>query len=277
MSVTKTDTKAGSDRFPAGPQPKAKAKPRLLGIPGWAVSVLSVIIGLLLLQLLNRIINDPLFFAGPIQIVKAAPRLFDEGALGTDIRVSVIEFGIGMAVSIVIGVSFGVLLGVSKLARSIAQPWVSAFYGTPLLALAPIFVIWFGISLQGKVAIVVAVAVFPILISTQSGVEETRHELLELGRVNLFTWREMVAKVYMRSALPFVLAGIRLGIGRGLVGVIVAEFFGAQHGLGVAINQYSQSYDIPGVLFVASLLAITAVLLLAFLKKCEAVSAPWRR
>lgn len=276
MSSTKVAEVAG-DRSPGPVRSKTRAIARHFGIPAWAVSVLSVIAGLALLQLLNQIINDPLFFAGPIEIVKAAPRMFNEGGLGTDIRVSALEFGIGMALSTLIGVSFGILLGVSRLARSIVQPWVSAFYGTPLLALAPIFVIWFGISLQGKVAIVVAVAVFPILISTQAGVEETRHELLELGHVNLFSWREMVTKVYMRSALPFVLAGIRLGIGRGLVGVIVAEFFGAQHGLGVAINQYSQSYDIPGVLFVASLLAVTAVLLLALLKKCEAVSAPWRR
>lgn len=191
--------------------------------------------------------------------------------------VSGTEFGIGLAVSILIGVPLGLAIALIPSVAAALQPWISALYSTPTIALSPLFILWFGLGLTGKVVVVVLVAIFPIIINTQAGVVEADQDLIEMARVlGLRGWR-LFTQVHLRSALPLILTGVRLAIGKAVIGVVVAELFGARAGLGYQITVSSQSYDTAGLFAAVGVLAVGGVIITAIVHRIELRLSPWRR
>jgi NitT/TauT family transport system permease protein len=160
--------------------------------------------------------------------------------------------------------------------RGLVDPWVSMLYATPIIALGPLFILWLGIGAASKIAIVFLTAVFPILINTVSGLTNTDRNLIEVARSFGAGARQIYIKVRMPAALPFIIAGLRLSVARALVGVVVAELFGARAGLGFLILNSAQAFDTAGLFVGVIILAIAGVVAVELLKWLESALAPWR-
>jgi ABC-type nitrate/sulfonate/bicarbonate transport system permease component len=168
------------------------------------------------------------------------------------------------------------MVGTSKLTRSIATPWISALYSTPTVALSPLLILWFGLGIWSKVIVVFIVSVFPVLVNTQAGIEGADERLVETARAFGARRVQIFTKVLLPSAVPFIVAGLRLGIGRALVGVVVAELFGATSGLGYLITVSSQVFDMGALFAAVVILAGAGVISTEVIKIIERRIAPWR-
>ncbi len=202
--------------------------------------------------------------------------LIQSGELIADMRVSFIEFAGGFGLAIVVGIGAGVIMAASRRVRDLFDPWVSMLYATPTIALGPLFMLAFGIGYASKIALVFLTCVFPILINTLAGLKTTDRTLLEVVRSYGATPRQVYFKVRIPGALPFIIAGLRVSVARALVGVVVAELFGARAGLGFLIFRSAQSFDTAGLFVAVFILAICGVACVEFLKWIEIRLAPWR-
>jgi NitT/TauT family transport system permease protein len=242
------------------------------------ISVLSLLTGAVAWELISDfVVRDPLFLTGPRQVFRRFLQMVAHEHLLYQMQVSGTEFGVGMLVSICAGVPLGLALALLPNLRAALRPWISGLYSTPTVALAPLFILWFGLGLQGKVVVVVLVAVFPILINTEVGVMQADHDQIEMARVLGWHGHQLFLRVHLRSALPYILTGIRLAIGKAIIGVVVAELFGARAGLGYQITVSSQAYDTAGLFAAVGILAVAGVGLSAAVQLLENALAPWRR
>ncbi len=177
----------------------------------------------------------------------------------------------------ILGVALAVVITYSPTWRAALYPNLVFFQLIPKVALAPLFIVIFGIDMPSKIAVVFLLAVFPIVINTATGIRSTDQVYLEAARSFCASRNQIFTKVLIPSALPFIVAGLRLGIGRGLVGVVVGELFGARAGLGFLVLTASQTFD-PASLWVGVfILAGTGILSVVILQKVERRMAPWRQ
>ena len=227
--------------------------------------------------LARTVLTNRLFFAPPSDVALAAMRLWESGELQRHIWVSFSELIYGVLLAIVIGTAIGIVVGISQRVRDYTEIYITALYATPLVAVAPLLILWLGIGIASKVAVVFLTAVFPILINTISGVRATEALLIEVAQSFCATRRQIVAKVVLPSALPYILTGIRLGIGRGIVGVVVGELFGSQAGLGFLISTSGQTFDVPSLFVGIVTLAVAGVGLTFAAELVERHVLRWRR
>ncbi len=219
----------------------------------------------------------PLLLAPLSDIAAKFLKLAGSGELQRHVLVSLNEFLVGFAIAAAFGVCLGIAIAGSDRFRDYVDPWVSAIYATPTVALAPMFIFIFGIDAPSKMAVVFLLAVFPIVINTATGIRSTDQIYIEAARSFSASRLQIFRKVLIPSALPFIVAGLRLGIGRGLVGVVVGEFIGARAGLGYMIFRSSQGFEIDAMWVGVFLLAGTGVLAVILLQKFEQRLAPWRQ
>ena len=222
------------------------------------------------------LVKSPIFFVPLGQIVAKAISLWQAGELQTHITVSGIEFASGFGLATLAGILIGVVLAASTFARRFFEPWVSMLYATPIIALGPLFILALGIGVSSKIAIIFLTAVFPIIINTVTGLTTTDRHLIEAARSFGASESQIQMKVRVPAALPFIIAGLRLGVARALVGVVVAELFGARAGLGFLILTSAQNFDTAALFVGVLLLALAGVVSVEFLKWLEARLAPWR-
>jgi len=261
------------------PRPRQGVRKRRFAIQGlgW-ISVASVVLGLTVWELVSRfIVDNKLFLVGPIDIVQRIGTMFANEDLMHDISVSGQEFGGGMLLSIVIGIPVGLMIALSPGIKAVLQPWISALYATPTIALSPLFILWFGLDPVGKIIVIALVGVFAVIVNTETGVRETPPDLVEMARIMGLKGFGLFAKVYIRSAFPFILTGIRLAIGKCIIGVVVAELFGAQAGLGLRIQEAQLAFDMSGLFVCVIVLAVAGVVLTAIAQAIENKLAPWRQ
>jgi NitT/TauT family transport system permease protein len=242
-----------------------------------ARGLLSLLIVALAWEAAGRSGRWPLILAPLSDILAKFAQLASSGELGRHVLVSLNEFIIGFAVAAVFGVALGIAIASSDAVADFVDPWVSAVYATPTVALAPMFIFIFGIDAPSKMAVVFLLAIFPIVINTATGIRSTEQIYIDAARSFSASRAQIFSKVLIPSALPFIVAGLRLGIGRGLVGVVVGEFIGARAGLGYMIFRSSQGFEIDAMWVGVFLLAGTGVLSVILLQKVERKMAPWRR
>ncbi|MBI4322520.1 MAG: ABC transporter permease [Chloroflexi bacterium] len=240
-------------------------------------AVISIIAVSLLWEVVARyIVNSALILVPLTSIWSAFVKLLMTGELQKHVWVSFQEFGLGFTLAAVAGIVLGILMATSDVVRDYLDPWVSALYATPTIALAPLFILWFGIDIASKIAVIFLAAVFPILINTYAGIQATDNTLIEAARSFGASRMQIFTKILVPSALPFIIAGLRLGVGRGLVGVVVGELFGARAGLGFLITVSGQVFDTAGLFVGVLFLAIAGVIAVEGLKRVEHHMAPWR-
>ena len=151
----------------------------------------------------------------------------------------------------------------SATAKRALQPWISGLYATPTIALAPLFILWLGIGIWSKVLVVIFLVLFPVTINTEAGLRTTSERLIEMLRSFGASPRQIFFKVSLPSAMPFILAGLKLGIGRGLIGVVVAELFGSRAGLGRLISQSADFFNMPELFAGVVVLAFAGIVMTA--------------
>jgi NitT/TauT family transport system permease protein len=240
--------------------------------------LLSVIGGLVLWELVSRyLVDNALFLAGPIEIVRAIYRLAVTGELWRHVWISSIEFVIGYVIACALGVVAGLAMANSDTMKRVMQPWVSGLYATPTIALAPLFILWLGIGIWSKVLVVILLVFFPVAINTEAGLRTTSDRLIEMLRSFGASDRQIFFKVSLPSALPFILAGLKLGIGRGLIGVVVAELFGSRAGLGRLISEAADAFNMPELFAGVIVLAIAGIALTAGFSWIEKKLVPWTK
>ena len=156
------------------------------------------------------------------------------------------------------------------------DPFLTALYASPLVALAPLFIIVFGVGVLGKAALVFLLAVFPFVFNAFAGVKSTDLLLINVIRSYGGSEKDLYLKVILPSTMPYIIAGARLAIGRGLVGIIVGEFYAASEGIGFAITQAGDTYRLPDMFVGIIILSLIAVGLTELMRKLELMVAPWR-
>jgi len=240
-------------------------------------SVASVIGGLLLWELAGRfIVKKALFLTTPTQIVEATIQLIAAGELQQHVIASGSEFVIGLVLAIVLGIGIGFAMASDKYAKRALGPWVAAFYATPTIAISPLIILWAGIGIWSKVIVVVINAVFPMIINTEAGLRSTDKQLVEAARCFGCSRLQVFWKVSLPSAVPFLFAGMKLAIGRGLVAVVVAELFGSREGLGFLLLQASDAFNMPLLFVSVVILAISGMVLTWLVGAVERLLMPWR-
>jgi len=244
----------------------------------YLAATLSVVGGLALWEIISRyIVANALFLAGPSQIAVAIYHLAMTGELWHHIGVSAAEFALGYVIASLLGIALGVAMASSATMKQALQPWVSGLYATPTIALAPLFILWFGIGIWSKVIVVISLVLFPVAINTEAGLRTTSERLIEMLRSFGATKRQIFLKVSLPSAVPFILAGLKLGIGRGLIGVVVAELFGSRAGLGRLISQSADAFNMPELFAGVVILAVAGIVMTAGFSRLEGRIVPWTR
>jgi NitT/TauT family transport system permease protein len=240
--------------------------------------LLSILGGLALWELVSRfLIANPLFLAAPTQIIAAIYSLARSGELWPHIWISTVEFVLGYVIASVLGIALGMAMAESEIAKKALQPWISGLYATPTIALAPLFILWLGIGIWSKVLVVIVLVLFPVAINTEAGLRTTSPRLIEMLRSFGATPRQIFFKLSLPSATPFILAGLKLGIGRGLIGVVVAELFGSRAGLGRLISQSSDAFNMPDLFAAVIILAVAGIAMTAGFSRLERRLVPWTR
>lgn len=221
---------------------------------------------------------NPLIIRPPSAIARAFVELVENGELVAALITSMRAFVAGLLIALVIGVLLGVATGRWRFAYNALDPLVSALYSVPSVALIPL--IGFIFKFQGEAPRVASVAlfcVFPVLINTQQGVRNVDRGLLEVARAFNTSERRLWTDVILPSSLPFVLAGVRLAIGRGLIGMIVAEFFIGLVGLGYLIIQYGNVFRIDRMFVPVIVVAALGIVFMGIVQWIESRVAPWQR
>ena len=218
---------------------------------------------------------DPIFFSYPSKIAVAFVNLTLSGELAYYLSQSLEVMSYGMFFAIVVGIPLAVAMArVRWLDWALDLP-INALYSTPMVALVPLLVLWFGIHLQAKIIVVFLFAVFPILINTYQGVRECDNSMLEVARSYRSTEWRVWQDVLLPFALPYIAAGIRLAIGRGLVGMVIAEFYTTISGLGFMITRYANVFEMDKTFVPVIMLMFLGVSLTSILKLVERRIAPW--
>ncbi|MGN6463746.1 MAG: ABC transporter permease [Pseudolabrys sp.] len=233
--------------------------------PWWsssrALSTISVVVFLAVWQFVTSTgLIEPVFLASPTDILRTAyQQFFLDNEIYTHIRVSLTEAVIGFAMAIVVGVFLGLAMGRFDRVRHVFEPFVMALYSTPSVALLPLFILWLGIGLWSKVLIVFLGGVFAILVNTIAGVRGTNPRLIETARAFTASQTEVFLYIILPAAIPFIVAGIRLAIGRVLISVFVAELYMSNEGVGFLITQAGATYNTALMLMGILLFTLTGM------------------
>ena len=239
-------------------------------------AVLSVILGLALWQMIDALlIHNPLVAVGPARIADAFVRLSARGEIARHVYATFVEFILGYAVGAAVGIALGVLMALNRTIKNIFSPWVTIAYNAPVVLLAPLFITALGVGIASKIVIVFISAVFPVLFNTYAGITTVDARLVEAVRAFGGTPRQIFLKVTVPSSIPMVMTGLRLSVGRAIVGAIVSEFFGSRAGIGYMISAASEAFRTAEAFVGVALLAIGGYVTFELLKYAERKIAPW--
>lgn len=219
---------------------------------------------------------NPMFMSAPSLVWSAGVQLFVSGEIYNDLYVSGIEFFWGYLLSVAIAVPFGIAAGWYKKMAYVFDPFINAMNATPRVALLPLVIIWLGIGVLSKVGIIFLGAVFPILINTRDGVKTTPLNLLNAARSFGASEWMVFRGVVLPSTVPFILTGLRLGLGRALVGVMVGELYAATAGIGFMITVAGATFQTDKVFVGVLIFALSGLIGMEALTRVERRFDKWR-
>lgn len=240
----------------------------------WALRLAVAAVILISWQLIGQ--KDPLFTSYPTAVGAAAWDEITTGTIFTAIGQSFEILALGLLLGVVIGVVAGLVIGRYALVASSVEWVISALNATPLLAIIPLLIVWFGLGLESKVVTVFVLTVFSMLLNTAAGVHEVEQSVLDVGRAYVASEGQVFRKIILPSAVPFIMTGLRISIGRALIGTVAAEFFTGISGLGGMIQKYGSAYQTDYMLVPVLVLMLIGVLLTGLARWLENVAAPWR-
>ena len=221
--------------------------------------------------------TSPLFLSYPTAIFKAATVMIGSGELLQAFISSLQTVVIGFAAGGAIGIVIGLLIGRYRIVDAATDWLINALYATPLVAVIPLVILWLGLGDLAKLFIVTILTVFPVVINTAAGVRNVPQQLIDVSTAFAANERQVFMKIILPSAVPYMMTGLRLGIGRAIIGMVVAEFFTAITGLGALIVKYSNRYDTASMFVPILVLMMLGIVLTSLVRRAEEHFAPWRR
>jgi NitT/TauT family transport system permease protein len=244
-------------------------------IPRWVLSLGSLTALIVVWEFLGRDVN-PVFGSYPTAIAVAFIQLVRNGRLATALVESLQPFLAGYGLAVVVGVPVGLLIGRFRALEAVFGIYVTAGYAMPLVALVPLLMLWLGLGFAVKVAIVFLMSVFPICINTWLGVRAVPQTLIEVGKSFVASDLTILRRIVLPATLPFIIAGIKLALGRAVVAMIIAEFFTSISGLGAIIITSANNFDTATMFVPIVLVMMLAGGLNAFVGLVERRVAPWQ-
>jgi NitT/TauT family transport system permease protein len=219
---------------------------------------------------------SPIFLSAPTAILRAAGEMAASGELGEHLRTSGAEFTLGFLLAAATGVPLGLLAGWYWRLQALLDPFLTAFYATPRIALLPLIILWVGLGLVSKVLVVFLGAFFPICLSTIAGARTVDPRHVRIARAFRASEIRLFRTILLPSCVPFILAGLRLGVGRALVGVVVAELYAGTAGIGYLIAVAGATFRTERVFVGVLVLMAFGLLANAALARLEARVERWR-
>lgn len=239
------------------------------------VRLLSIFVLFVVWEYFGRRVN-PILFTYPTAITRAFIGLVASGELQSYMKESLLVLLYASILAVVIGVFLGVVMGRFSIVDWATDIYISALYSMPMVAMVPLIVLWFGFKVPAKVIIVFLFMVFPILLNTYQGVKDVDRNLQEVARSFCSTEGQLWRHLIIPSAIPFIVVGVRLAIGRGLVGMIVAEFYTSVTGLGYMIVRYANAFETDKLFVPIVVVMVLGIGLMGLAKWLEGRIAPWR-
>jgi ABC-type nitrate/sulfonate/bicarbonate transport system permease component len=207
------------------------------------IGLLSVSLFLVIWEILPSYgLIDPFFSSSPSRIVSTAIEMFVDG-FWHDIQISFLEFFWGMLIAVVVGIGLGLLLGWYGTLYAILEPFLTMLNAAPRVALIPLLILWLGIGLQSKIAAVVLGAFFPLAISVMKSVQTLDDALLQCAKSFGANDTQVFRTLILPNSVPFIMAGLHIAIGRGLVGVVIGELLASQAGVGHVMAIASSTFQ----------------------------------
>jgi ABC-type nitrate/sulfonate/bicarbonate transport system permease component len=262
------------------PAPAADAQPdavrRQRGpVPSWMITVGSLVVLIGAWEIFGRDVN-PVFGSYPSAIAEAAVALARSGKLWTALLDSLRPFAVGYALAIVVGVPLGLIIGRFRVVEAAIGIYITAGYAMPLVALVPLLILWLGLGFTVKVAIIFLLSVFPICINTWLGVTAVPKTLIEVGKSFVASDSVILRRIILPATLPYIMAGIRLAVGRAVVAMVIAEFFTSISGLGAIIITSANNFDTATTFVPIIIIMLLAVALNFLIGAVERWVAPWQ-
>lgn len=205
----------------------------------------------------------PLLFPSPVVVIRDGIVLLQRGALSGALVISLREMYLGLFAALVVGIILGFAVARYQLANAVARPFIDFFNATPLNVLIPMLVILVGVGVEARLLFIAGIAVWPVLLNTAAGIGNVDRGYIDVGRAFGLTERAVVWKILMRAALPYIFAGVRLGIAMAIVGMIIGELEISEVGLGYLLDIYGGNFQIGNllvVIFISSLVGMVNVI-----------------
>ena len=266
-----SDQKAGRPAASARPAPPFHRRHR-----GGLITTGSLLVVLAFWEITGRRMN-PIFSSYPSDIVRKFGVQIESGLLFEALLASLQPLLLGFFLAALIGIPVGLLIGRYRAADAALGVYVTAGYAMPLVALIPLFMLWFGLGFTVKVVIVVVMTVFPIVINTRAGVRAVPRSLTEVGTSFMASEFAIMRKIILPATVPHIMTGLRLGIGRAVIAIVIAEFFTAIGGLGGQIILAGQRFDTAGLFVPVTVLMVLGVGFTRLVGWLETKVAPWGR
>jgi sulfonate transport system permease protein len=239
-----------------------------------AIRLVSLAIALLLWEVAAWNV-DPVLFTSPTKVAVAGYKMVLSGELWTYLWPSLVVLAIGFALAVVAGIGIGLLLARFWVLDIALNVYITFLYSIPSVALVPLIVLWAGFETTAKVIILFLFAFFPMVINTYQGVKSVDPKLIEVGRAFRCSERQLWANIVIPASLPFIVTGLRLALGRGLIGMVLADLYTAISGIGYLIVRTASTYQIDKMFVPIVTLGLLGVTLTALLRVAEKYVAPW--
>jgi NitT/TauT family transport system permease protein len=239
-----------------------------------AIRMVSLTVVLTLWQFVGAGV-DPVLFTTPTKVFFAAVTMIGSGELWMYLWPSLVVLGIGLTLAAVIGIATGLLLARFWVLDVALGVYITFLYSTPSVALVPLIVLWAGFETTAKVVILFLFAFFPMAINTYQGVKNVDTKLVEVGRAFRCSEWQLWTNIVLPGALPFIVTGLRLAVGRGLIGMVLADLYTAISGIGYLIVRTASTYQVDKMFVPIVTLGVLGVTLTALLRLLEIKVAPW--
>ncbi|MFF0372053.1 ABC transporter permease [Micromonospora sp. NPDC005087] len=263
---------------PAGPV-RARSRRGPLAMvrrQGPVTATISVIVGLGLWEILGRkVITNDLFFVPLSSAVERLWQMGRDGELWSNLYPSLLEILLGYGGATIAGIAIGVLMGVWRPLRLALSPWVELLNAIPIIALAPLFILSLGLGLNSKIALIGFFVIWSIVLNTYVGFENADQQLKDMVRSFGSTRWQILRYVEFPHVIPFIAVGMRVALGRAMVGVVVGELFGSTSGIGYFLFQSKDRFDTAGIFTSLILLSAIALIGSGLIRLLERVLAPW--
>jgi sulfonate transport system permease protein len=240
----------------------------------FAIRVVSLAVALVLWEVAAWNV-DPVLFTSPTKVAAAAYKMVLSGELWTYLWPSLVVLGIGFALAVVFGIAIGLLLARFWVLDVALTVYITFLYSIPSVALVPLIVLWAGFDTTAKVIILFLFAFFPMVINTYQGVKSVDPKLLEVGRAFRCSERQLWGNIILPAALPFIVTGLRLALGRALIGMVLADLYTAISGIGYLIVRTASTYQVDKMFVPIVTLGLLGVTFTALLRLAEKYVAPW--